>query len=163
MAFAVKVIMDEVFGPSNYRNWITRKKSNRKNFTRKQYGNISDFILFYTKTDNYVWNRPFESWTDEWAAREYQYIEEGTGRQYKKVPVHAPGVRNGETGKPWRGKQPPQESTGSSRQGFLTSWTQRARSTGPRTGTPGERSTSTKARESQYKTSGSTAGTPITR
>lgn len=107
MAFAVKVLMDEVFGPTNYRNWITRKKSNRKNFTRKQYGNIADYILFYTRTDNYVWNRPFESWTDEWAAREYQYIEKETGRRYKKVPIHAPGTRNGETGKPWRGKLPP--------------------------------------------------------
>lgn len=107
MAFPVKVIMDEVFGPGNFRNWITRKKSNRKNFTRKQYGNISDYILFYSKSDSYVWNRPYEEWTEEWSKREYQYIEEGTGRRYKKVPVHAPGVRNGETGKPWRGKQPP--------------------------------------------------------
>lgn len=99
--------MDEAFGPTNYRNWITRKKSNRKNFTRRQYGNISDYILFYTRTDRYVWNRPYETWTDEWAAREYQYVEEGTGRRFKKVPVHAPGVRNGETGKEWRGKMPP--------------------------------------------------------
>ncbi len=107
MAFPVKIIMDEVFGPTNYRNFITRKKSNRKNFTRKQYGNISDYILFYTRSDNYIWNRPYESWTEEWAAREYQCIEKETGRQYKKVPVHAPGVRNGETGKEWRGKLPP--------------------------------------------------------
>ncbi len=107
MAFAAKVVMDEVFGPTNYRNWITRKKSNRKNFTKKQYGNISDFILFYTRGEDYVWNRPLEAWTEEWAAREYPYIEAGTGRRYKKVPVHAPGVRNGETGKPWRGKVPP--------------------------------------------------------
>ena len=107
MAFPVKIIMDEVFGPTHYRNWITRKKSNRKNFTRNQYGNISDYVLFYTKTESYIWNRSYESWTDEWAAREYQYIEERTGRRYKKVPVHAPGVRNGETGKPWRGKMPP--------------------------------------------------------
>lgn len=28
-------------------------------------------------------------------------------RLYKKVPVHAPGVRNGETGQLWRGKLPP--------------------------------------------------------
>lgn len=107
MAFPVKIIMDEIFGPANFRNWITRKKSNRKNFTRKQYGNISDYILFYTKTDSYTWNRPYEPWTEEWSRREYQYIEEGTGRRYKKVPVHAPGLRNGETGKPWRGKLPP--------------------------------------------------------
>ena len=38
---------------------------------------------------------------------EYPYIDEITGRRYKKVPVHAPGVRNGETGKEWRGKMPP--------------------------------------------------------
>lgn len=107
MAFYVKVIMDEIFGKGNFRNWITRKKCNPKNYTRKTFGNVSDYILFYTKSDNYVWNRPVQKWTDETARKEYQYVEEGTDRQYKKVPVHAPGVRNGETGKPWKGKLPP--------------------------------------------------------
>jgi adenine-specific DNA-methyltransferase len=107
MAFHIKLIMDEVFGRTNFRNWITRKKCNPKNFTRKSYGNVSDYILFYTKTNNYVWNRPFESWTDKSSAKEYQYIEETTGRRYKKVPIHAPGVRNGATGTEWRGKLPP--------------------------------------------------------
>jgi adenine-specific DNA-methyltransferase len=107
MAFQAKVLMDEVFGPSNFRNWLTRKKCNPKNYTRKTYGNVSDYILFYTKTDSYVWHRPLVEWTDERAAREYSYTETGTGRRYKKVPVHAPGVRNGETGKPWRGIMPP--------------------------------------------------------
>ncbi|MBI5774000.1 MAG: site-specific DNA-methyltransferase [Verrucomicrobia bacterium] len=107
MAFQAKVLMDEVFGPSNFRNWLTRKKCNPKNYTRKTYGNVADYILFYTKTDNYVWHRPVEAWTDERAAREYTYAEAGTGRRFKKVPVHAPGVRNGETGKTWRGVNPP--------------------------------------------------------
>ncbi|HEX2905259.1 MAG TPA: site-specific DNA-methyltransferase, partial [Phototrophicaceae bacterium] len=107
MAFHIKVIMDEIFGRENFRNWITRKKSNPKNYTRKTYGDISDYILFYTKSDTYVWNRPLEAWTPERAAKEYIYIEETTGRRYKKVPIHAPGTRNGETGKPWRGKNPP--------------------------------------------------------
>lgn len=107
MAFYIKVVMDEVFGKSNYRNWITRKKCNPKNYTRKTFGNISDYILFYTKSDNYVWNRPIQEWTEETARKEYQYLEEGTGRRYKKVPIHAPGVRNGETGKSWRGMLPP--------------------------------------------------------
>ncbi|GAC1346142.1 MAG: hypothetical protein NVSMB27_09280 [Ktedonobacteraceae bacterium] len=107
MAFHIKVIMDEVFGRGNFRNWITRKKCNPKNYTRKTYGNIADYILFYTKSDRYVWHRPLEGWTQAHAEREYQYIEKETGRRYKKVPIHAPGVRNGETGKPWRGKLPP--------------------------------------------------------
>lgn len=107
MAFQAKVLMDEIFGPTNFRNWITRKKCNPKNYTRKTYGNVADYILFYTKTDNYVWHRPLVTWTDEHAAREYSYVEAGTGRRYKKVPVHAPGVRHGETGKLWRGMTPP--------------------------------------------------------
>jgi adenine-specific DNA-methyltransferase len=106
MAFHIKLIMDEVFGPANFRNWITRKKCNPKNYTRKTYGNISDYILFYTKSEEYVWNRAYEPWTEE-RAREYRYVEKGTGRRFMKVPVHAPGVRNGETGKPWRGMNPP--------------------------------------------------------
>lgn len=107
MAFYVKVVMDEIFGKNNFRNWITRKKCNPKNYTRKTYGDISDYILFYTRSDEYVWNRAYDKWTDEKALKEYSYIEEETGRRYKKVPVHAPGTRNGETGKMWRGKMPP--------------------------------------------------------
>jgi len=107
MAFLAKAVMDEVFGRTNFRNWITRKKCNPKNYTRKAYGNVTDYILFYTKTDNYVWHRPVDPWTEERADKEYQYVEATTGRRYKKVPVHAPGVRNGETGQPWRGMKPP--------------------------------------------------------
>ena len=107
MIFHIKVIMDEIFGLNNYKNCIVRKKCNPKNYTRKKFGNISDYILFYTKSDQYVWNRPIEPWTEDRALKEYQYIEEKTGRRYKKVPIHAPGVRNGETGKPWRGMLPP--------------------------------------------------------
>lgn len=107
MAFYIKVIMDEIFGQRHFKNWITRKKCNPKNYTKKTYGNVSDYILFYSKSDNYVWNRPVEEWTDKRANKEYEYIEKETGRRYKKVPIHAPGVRNGETGKPWRGMNPP--------------------------------------------------------
>lgn len=107
MAFHAKALMDEIFGRGNFRSWITRKKCNPKNYTRKTYGNVSDYILFYSKTENYVWHRPVDSWSEEKANKEYQYVEAVTGRRYKKVPVHAPGVRNGETGQLWRGVKPP--------------------------------------------------------
>ena len=102
----MRVILDEIFGPKNFRNCITRKKCNPKNYTRKTYGSVTDYILFYSKTDTYVWNRPFEPWDETRAAKEYEYTD-SDGRRYKKVPVHAPGVRNGKTGTPWRGKLPP--------------------------------------------------------
>ena len=55
-----------------------------------------------------MWNKQYEQWTDEKILKEYPFIEEGTGRRHKRVPVHAPGTRNGETGKMWRGMMPPE-------------------------------------------------------
>ena len=108
MVFHVKVMMDEIFGPQNFKGMITRKKCKSKNFTRKTYGNISDYILFYSKTEEPVWNRPYEQWSDEKVLKEYPFVEEGTGRRYKRVPVHAPGTRNGATGGLWHGMMPPE-------------------------------------------------------
>jgi len=108
MVFYVKILMDEIFGADNFRSMITRKKCKSKNFTKNSFGNISDYILFYTKSNHYVWNKQYEKWTDDKIIKEYPFIEENTGRRYKRVPIHAPGTRNGETGKIWRGMLPPE-------------------------------------------------------
>ena len=65
MAFEIKLVMDEVFGKERFQNWITRRKCSTKNTTRKRFGNIADYILFYTKSDDCVWNRPYDPWTEE--------------------------------------------------------------------------------------------------
>ncbi|MBR1726796.1 MAG: site-specific DNA-methyltransferase [Muribaculaceae bacterium] len=107
MVFHVKVMMDDIFGMQHFKGMITRKKCKPKNFTRKTYGNISDYILFYSKTDTPIWNRPYEQWSDEKVLKEYPFVEDGTVRRYKKVPIHAPGIRKGATGMAWRGMMPP--------------------------------------------------------
>lgn len=107
MVFHIKVLMDEIFGAANFRSMITRKKCKSKNFTKNSYGNISDYILFYTKSANAVWHKQYTEWTDEKILHEYPFIEEETGRRYKKVPIHAPGSRNGTTGSRWKGMLPP--------------------------------------------------------
>ncbi len=107
MVFHVKLLMDEIFGSNNFRGMITRKKCKSKNYTKKTFGNISDYILFYSKSDNPTWNRPYNAWTSEKEEKEYPFIEPETGRRYKKVPIHAPGTRNGATGSEWRGMMPP--------------------------------------------------------
>ena len=101
----LKTLMDEVFGRRGFRNLIIRRKCSSKNFTSRQYANIHDYILFYTRSRNYKWNQPGEKPDDAWIDREYPKVD-SRGR-YKLVPVHAPGTRRGETGKPWRGKDPP--------------------------------------------------------
>ena len=105
MLFHVKLIMDEIFGAKNFRNIITRKKCSSKNFTKNQYPNVNDYILFYTKTKKYKWNKVGVKPSEEWIEKEYNKID-NKGR-YKLVPIHAPGVRNGKTGEKWRGMNPP--------------------------------------------------------
>lgn len=101
----LKVIADEVFGYDNFRNLIIRRKCSSKNSTSKSLPNIHDYILFYTKSKNYIWNAPGTIPTAEWLDKEYTKSD-SKGR-YKLVPIHAPGIRTGETGKEWRGMMPP--------------------------------------------------------
>jgi adenine-specific DNA-methyltransferase len=105
MVAQLKLVMDEVFGRGQFKNLIVRRKCSSKNYTRNQYPNLNDYILFYTKGKEYQWNQPGIDASSEWIDREYTK-EDKRGR-YKLVPIHAPGVRNGETGKLWRGILPP--------------------------------------------------------
>lgn len=103
----VKVIMDEIFGVSNFRNDIARIKCNPKNFSRKGYSNIKDLILFYSKTDDFIWNEPREKMSEEDIKRLFPKIDKG-GRKYTTTPLHAPGeTARGNTGKEWKGLMPP--------------------------------------------------------
>jgi len=103
----IKIIMDEIFGRSNFRNDIARIKCNPKNFARKGYGNIKDLILFYSKTDDYVWNEPYSEMTDEDVDKLFSKIDQ-KGRRYTTTPLHAPGeTSEGNTGKSWKGMSPP--------------------------------------------------------
>ncbi len=105
MLFHLKLIMDEVFGVDNFRNLIVRKKCSSKNYTKKQYPNLNDYILFYGKSKSTYFNNPGMPADKEWISKEYDKID--AKGAFKLVPIHAPGIRNGETGMPWKGMLPP--------------------------------------------------------
>lgn len=107
MVAEAKVMLDELFGRANFRSWITRRKCSSKNFTRKSFGDVTDFVLFYSKTKSYVWNRPFAPRTKEQEEIDFPKVDPGSGERYALVPLHAPGRRNGATGSRWRGMLPP--------------------------------------------------------
>ncbi|PIP16747.1 MAG: site-specific DNA-methyltransferase [bacterium (Candidatus Ratteibacteria) CG23_combo_of_CG06-09_8_20_14_all_48_7] len=107
MGHYVKILMDEVFGRKRFINDITRIKCSPKNFARKGYGNIKDVILFYSKNENFVWNEPYQKFSEEEIKRLFHKIDE-QGRCYTTTPLHAPGeTQNGDTGKKWNGLKPP--------------------------------------------------------
>ena len=118
----VKVVMDEIFGIENFRNDITRVKCNPKNFARKGYGNIKDLILFYSKTNNPIWNEPKTPYTEEDKLKLFPKIEK-SGRRYTTIPLHAPGeTQNGKTAQAFKGILPPQGRHWRSDVGILEQW-----------------------------------------
>src|SRR5437879_2628629 len=58
----LKVILDAVFGPTNFRTEIVWKRSFAHSDTKQgrvQHGRIHDVLLFYTKGDMWTWNPVF--------------------------------------------------------------------------------------------------------
>ncbi|MBC8179870.1 site-specific DNA-methyltransferase [candidate division KSB1 bacterium] len=66
----IRILMDDIFGYDNFRNeivWFYKNASRGKN----NYANSHDIILFYSKTNTFIFNRndiliPFESKMTEW-------------------------------------------------------------------------------------------------
>ena len=103
----VKVLMDKIFGEENFINQIVRIKCNPKNFSRHGYGNIHDMILFYSKSEKYVWNDSREAFSEEEIRRLFPKVDQSE-RRYTTTPLHAHGeTKSGATGLPWRGIKPP--------------------------------------------------------
>ncbi|MEI2727455.1 MAG: hypothetical protein V9H26_29350 [Verrucomicrobiota bacterium] len=109
MAFLAKAVMDEVFGRANFRSWITRKKCNPRTITlRKTYGNVTVLHPGFARRVKTM--SGIVRWflgPKQQRTRNISMSRRARGARYKKVPVHAPGVRNGATGQPWRGMNPP--------------------------------------------------------
>ncbi|WP_157154581.1 site-specific DNA-methyltransferase [Brachyspira murdochii] len=103
----VKIMLDKIFGIDNFKSDIIRIKCNPKNFKRNNYGNIKDHILFFTKSNNYIWNNIEEEVPDEELNNRFTKID-SDGRNYTTVPIHAPGeTKNGETNGYFMGQLPP--------------------------------------------------------
>jgi len=107
----VKVMMDEIFGIENFRNDITRVKCNPKNFSRKGYGNVKNLNLFYSKSDDLIWNEPKIPYSKEDKIKLFSKTLKD-GRRYTTIPLHAPGeTQNGNSSKPFKGDFSTQRQT----------------------------------------------------
>ncbi len=102
-----KCVLDEVFGKDGFSNEIIRVKCNPKNYTSRAFGNIHDVIYRYIKGEDAIWNKLLAAVTQEQLIQDFKLTEAKTGRRYTTVPIHAPGIRKGVTGKSWKGLNPP--------------------------------------------------------
>jgi site-specific DNA-methyltransferase (adenine-specific) len=101
----LKLLMDAVFGPVNFRSEVIWKRTGAHN-SAKRWGPVHDTIFFYTKSERFTWNPVFQPLPQETADAWYNNVEEGTGRRFNRADLTAPGVRSGPSGASWRGIDP---------------------------------------------------------
>lgn len=95
----LRQMMDAVFGQRNFRNEIVWRRHNANNGVKTRYGNVTDTILFYTKTDKWVWNEPLAPRSETELAR---YKQDADGRWFKAQGLDGRGTNMFE----WRGTTP---------------------------------------------------------
>jgi len=78
----LKLLMDAVFGQQNFRSEIAWRRTNAKGLAFKGYPNNRDVLLYYSKAQDFEWNRAFRPYDSDYVERFYRNVEEGTGRRY---------------------------------------------------------------------------------
>ena len=89
----LKMLLDAVFGPVNFRTEIVWKRSSAHSDAkqgRTQHGRIHDVILFYTKTDRWGWNHVFTPYDASYTDAFYKHVEPD-GRRYGLWDLTGPG------------------------------------------------------------------------
>lgn len=101
----LKILLDAVFGPTQFLNEITWKRTFAHG-SAKRYGPIHDTILYYAKgSDCYLWTNHKIKHSDEYLQK-FRSKDSATGKAFQPITLTGAGVRNGESGRPWRGIDP---------------------------------------------------------
>ena len=88
----LKLLMDAIFGVANFRNEITWRRTVSHNDVSRNYGSITDTLLFYSKSEAFVFHVQYMPYSDEHIRKIYTYVDED-GRRYCTSNIRSPGPR----------------------------------------------------------------------
>ncbi len=71
----LKIVLDSVFSAENFRNEIIWQRTSSHNDSMK-WGSVHDTILFYSKSNNFVWNPVFTAHDPKYVEDFYRYNDE---------------------------------------------------------------------------------------
>lgn len=103
----LKYEADKIFGIQNFINEIIWKRSTAHSDSRqgaRHYGRLHDSILFYVKSNDYVWNQQYTEYDKDYVDTFYSTVGEN-GRRYQATDLTAaePG---GDASYTWYEKKP---------------------------------------------------------
>ncbi len=85
----LRVILEELFGTNNYKNEILWKRTSAHSHA-KGIGNIADHVFYFTKSDNYTFNKIYQDYSEDYVKSHYSRISP-EGRRYRTDNLIAPG------------------------------------------------------------------------
>ncbi len=88
----LKILLDAIFGPRNFLNEITWKRTHAHGDSKRQFANISDAILLYSKTSQYKFNPQYAPYSQEYIDKYFRGKDE-SGRRYQTVSLRSPNPR----------------------------------------------------------------------
>ena len=98
----LKLLMDSVFGPANYKNEIVWKRSSAHS-DAKGCGRTHDVLLLYAKDGEvFSWNKQFQNYDSDYIASHYR-LKTKEGRLYRTDNLTAMGLSGGGYEYEWNG------------------------------------------------------------
>ena len=87
----LKIILDTIFGPQNFRNEIIWQRTNVHSDS-KTWSHVSDAIFFYTRSNSFTWNPIYLPHSEKHIESKYTGIE-ADGRRYTLSDMTSPNPR----------------------------------------------------------------------
>jgi len=128
----LKIVLDAVFGPENFKNEIVWKRSTAHNMETKGYTRVNDVLLFFTKTGDYTFNELYTPYSDAQLSR---YKKDKDGRLYKAENLTF-STPNPSRQFEWRGSKPPANRSWGASLEQLEKWWNEGRILKKRNGSP---------------------------
>ena len=97
----LKLLMDAVFGPTNFRNEIVWKRTSGHS-DAKRFGRVHDVILYYASSEKTTWNATYQPYETSYVEQYYRY-KDPEGRLWMSDNLSASGLQGGGYEYEWKG------------------------------------------------------------
>ena len=101
MSHYLKSVCDLIFGVKNYQNEIIWKRTSAHSDS-KTCGSAHDILLFYSRSEDFLWNKQYQNYNEEYVNSHYRYLDEN-GRKYRTDNLTAMGLTGGGYDYDWNG------------------------------------------------------------
>ena len=87
----LKLLLDAVFGPENFRNEIVWKRYGAHNDS-KTYGRVHDVLLFYSRSKAMTFNKQYEAYSADYVEERFRFSDTD-GRRWAEQNLASPNPR----------------------------------------------------------------------